>query len=386
MIRNLACAHLILLISLLPTAATARDDLAFQVTNLSSEAYVPRVESFVILVDGSSSMRAKTHGIDKIDVARAAAQNLARAIPPLDYRGGVRAFGQERQYPVGETTLLYGMDRYSQSRARDAIDRIECSYGDSPLATALDAAAHDLAGAAGETAVFLVSDGLEMGDDEVAAARRLHQRANACIYAIQVGVSRDGTEMLQRIVDAAGCGEVVPVWDLQQKQAMAHVVISALLLGDGDHDGVPDNKDRCLDTAAGTPVDANGCPPKGLEVTSDLWRLPVRFAFDSTVIEGEYQQALDDIAVYMKRNPHVRMVVEGHADGMGDATYNQRLSERRAQVTRDYLVSRGVAADRMSIEAFGASQPIADNDSRASRAKNRRTQFRILGESAVTSR
>ncbi len=125
---------------------------------------------------------------------------------------------------------------------------------------------------------------------------------------------------------------------------------------------------------------------QGLEVTSDLWRLPVRFAFDSTVIEGEYQQTLDDIAVYMKRNPGVRVVVEGHADCMGDATYNQRLSERRAQVTRDYLVSRRVAADRMSVEAFGASQPIADNDSRASRAKNRRTQFRILGESAVTSR
>jgi len=384
MIRNLA--HLILLISFLPTAAAARDDLTFQVTDLSSKGYVPRVQTFVILVDGSSSMRAKTHGFDKIDVARAAAQSLARAIPPLDYRGGVRAFGQERLYPNGETTLLYGMDRYSASRARDAIDRVECSYGDTPLSTALDAAAHDLSGATGETAVFVISDGLEMGNDEVAAARRLHQRANACIYAIQVGVSRDGTEMLQRIVDAAGCGEVVPVWDLKQKHAMSHVVIAGLLAGDGDRDGVADNKDRCLDTAAGTPVDANGCPPKGLEVTNDLWRLPVRFAFDSTVIEGEYRQALDDIAVYLKRNKHVSMVVEGHADGMGDAQYNQRLSERRALVTRDYLVSRGVAAGRLSVEAYGASQPIADNDSRANRAKNRRTQFRILGESTVTSR
>jgi len=278
------------------------------------------------------------------------------------------------------------MQRYSPARARAAIADVRCSYGDTPLSTALDAAARDLSGAQGETAVFIISDGMEMGDDEVAAARRLHQRANACIYAIQVGVSRTGASMLQRLVDASGCGEVVQAWDLAAMPQMRALVVHALLAGDGDRDGVPDDKDRCLDTPARTPVTAEGCPVKGLEVSEDVWRLPVQFAFNSSVIEGEYRQALDHIATFLARHPDMRMVVEGHADDQGSPEYNQWLSERRAQKTRDYLVARGVRSEQLEVMAFGETQPLVANDSMKNRAKNRRTQFRPLGEPAVTKR
>jgi OmpA-OmpF porin, OOP family len=387
MLRVLVSTTLLVLLMIQPAAGAPRDaERAFPAASISTEGYVARVEAFQFIVDGSYSMRASTHELPKIDVARAVAQSLAQAIPPLDYRGGVRAFGQERQYPAGETSLLYGVQRYSPSRAREAIGEVRCAYGDSPLATALDAAGRDLASASGETAVFVVSDGLDMGDEAVAAARRLHERANACIYAVQVGVSRDGSAMLQRLVNAGGCGEVVQAWDLTDPRQMRALVVHALLSGDGDRDGVPDDKDRCLDTPKGTPVTKEGCPVRGLEVSGEVWRLPVRFAFDSSSIDGEYRRALDEIATYLKHNPEMRLVVEGHADDQGDDAYNQVLSERRAQSTRDYLVSRGVPPSQLSVAAYGESQPLVINSSKENRARNRRTQFRVIGEPAVTSR
>jgi outer membrane protein OmpA-like peptidoglycan-associated protein len=70
-----------------------------------------------------------------------------------------------------------------------------------------------------------------------------------------------------------------------------------------------------------------------------------------------------------------RIVVEGHTDSTGSAETNQELSMKRAAAVRDALVSRGVSADRISVEGFGAARPIADNTSQAGRANNRRVEI-----------
>jgi OOP family OmpA-OmpF porin len=63
---------------------------------------------------------------------------------------------------------------------------------------------------------------------------------------------------------------------------------------------------------------------------------------------------------------------------MGDAAYNMRLSEKRAASVRDYMASAGIAADRMVVKGYGETQPIADNDTRESRAANRRIELKVL--------
>lgn len=76
-------------------------------------------------------------------------------------------------------------------------------------------------------------------------------------------------------------------------------------------------------------------------------------------------------------DPVSSMVVEGHTDSQGGVAYNQDLSQRRAQTVRDYLVSRGIASDRISAQGFGASRSIADNNSPEGRANNRRVEIVI---------
>jgi outer membrane protein OmpA-like peptidoglycan-associated protein len=76
-----------------------------------------------------------------------------------------------------------------------------------------------------------------------------------------------------------------------------------------------------------------------------------------------------------KQDPLSKIVVEGHTDSQGGVSYNQELSQHRAQSVLDYLVSRGVAADRVSAQGFGSTRSVADNGSAEGRANNRRVEI-----------
>jgi len=88
------------------------------------------------------------------------------------------------------------------------------------------------------------------------------------------------------------------------------------------------------------------------------------------------QLKLNEVAnALIKEDPLSKIVVEGHTDSQGGVPYNQDLSQRRAQAVRDYLVSRGIASDRVTSQGFGSSRSIADNTSTEGRANNRRVEI-----------
>lgn len=88
------------------------------------------------------------------------------------------------------------------------------------------------------------------------------------------------------------------------------------------------------------------------------------------------QVKLNDIAKALtEQDPDSTMVVEGHTDSQGGEDFNQKLSQRRAEAVRTYLVSRGIASDRISAEGMGLSHPVADNSTPEGRANNRRVEI-----------
>lgn len=88
------------------------------------------------------------------------------------------------------------------------------------------------------------------------------------------------------------------------------------------------------------------------------------------------QVKLNDVAkALMQEDPLSAIVIEGHTDSQGGAEYNRLLSERRAASVRDYLVSHGVAADRITAQGLGLSRPVGDNKSPEGRANNRRVEI-----------
>jgi outer membrane protein OmpA-like peptidoglycan-associated protein len=88
------------------------------------------------------------------------------------------------------------------------------------------------------------------------------------------------------------------------------------------------------------------------------------------------QLKLDNVAEALAtQDSESKIVVEGHTDSQGGASYNQELSQRRAQTVRDYLVTKGIASDRVTSQGFGLTRPIADNASAEGRANNRRVEI-----------
>jgi outer membrane protein OmpA-like peptidoglycan-associated protein len=102
----------------------------------------------------------------------------------------------------------------------------------------------------------------------------------------------------------------------------------------------------------------------------------VLFATNESKLLPSAQVKLNEVAnVLVKQDPDSKIVVEGFTDSQGTTAHNQDLSQRRAQSVREYLVSRGVASDRISASGFGPSRPVADNSSAEGRANNRRVEI-----------
>jgi peptidoglycan-associated lipoprotein len=106
----------------------------------------------------------------------------------------------------------------------------------------------------------------------------------------------------------------------------------------------------------------------------------IYFEFDSTNLVSDAQEILQKNAEWMKVNPSARVEVEGHCDDIGSAEYNLALGAKRAQVTKDFLVSQGVAAGRLVTISYGKEAPACFELTEECRVKNRRARFVIFTE------
>lgn len=198
--------------------------------------------------------------------------------------------------------------------------------------------------------------------------------------------------------DLDGCPDTVPVDDEPQPQPPP----------DADADGVLDADDRCpavagivenrgcpdLDTDGDTVVDRldacvqqpgppeeKGCPRPQVVVTATQLEVLdiIYFNLNSHVLSPRSFPTLQAFAATVKSNPALeKIVVEGHSDDQGDAAYNKRLSQRRAQAVVDFLVKQGVARARLEAIGFGEERPITEDTGAAGRSKNRRVEFKIV--------
>ncbi|VBB45745.1 OmpA/MotB domain protein [uncultured Paludibacter sp.] len=146
---------------------------------------------------------------------------------------------------------------------------------------------------------------------------------------------------------------------------------------DTDGDGIQDSADKCP-TVAGLP-EYDGCP-KPEEVAEPVV-VPtfdnVLFETAKSVIRPAFKSNLDNVVKTLKDNPTYTVTLVGHTDSQSSEVYNQGLSERRAAAVKQYLVKKGIAVSRITTQAFGETQPIADNSTDEGRTLNRRTEIKV---------
>ena len=149
---------------------------------------------------------------------------------------------------------------------------------------------------------------------------------------------------------------------------------------DTDGDGVVDRLDGCPKTPG--PVDNKGCPRlevKEQEVLNTAFK-NLEFGTGSATIVLSSYTSLGDLAALMVKKPAYRLLVEGHTDNVGNPAANLRLSERRAEAVRTYLVSKGIAASRITTLGSGDKKPLDSNKTPEGRAKNRRVELTLKSE------
>ncbi len=103
------------------------------------------------------------------------------------------------------------------------------------------------------------------------------------------------------------------------------------------------------------------------------------FDFDQAVLKSEGKAKLTDLVAKLRGTDIEVIVATGHTDSVGSDAYNQKLSLRRAQAVKAFLVSKGIPAARVFTEGKGERQPVADNRTREGRAKNRRVDIEVVG-------
>jgi outer membrane protein OmpA-like peptidoglycan-associated protein len=104
----------------------------------------------------------------------------------------------------------------------------------------------------------------------------------------------------------------------------------------------------------------------------------VLFRFGSSELDPSSFASLDQLLAILKVNSGLRIEIAGHTDNVGSDVFNQRLSQRRAEAVRDYLVRKGIRIERLEAVGYGSAKPIASNDTTEGRDKNRRVTFTIL--------
>jgi len=160
----------------------------------------------------------------------------------------------------------------------------------------------------------------------------------------------------------------------------------------------------CACSTKTTPEPAMTTPPPAAVATTDLSQQPealgvgsqpvqsgpvadhqavaglerIHFAYNQFTLDEPARVTLEQNAVFLRNNPTLKVAIEGHCDERGSDEFNLALGERRAVAARNYLVSLGIAADRMSIISYGEEQPLVAASNEEAWAKNRRAEFKAV--------
>lgn len=364
--------------------------------------YVPKVDSFIIILDSSSSMgtiyRGKVPGrYSRFMVAKDIISRMNNTMPEMEIKGTLQRFGYGILEKGKQTETVYGPTTYSRSGLEQALNSIITPGGQSPAGLAI-AATSDIVGTTeGENAVIVISDGEKLKDDPLMKVKALKNRygERTCLYTIWVGNKPESKAFMEILAGEMECGFSTTADDITTNKDMADFVRKVFLARDSDGDGVPDDADACPDTPPGVEVDASGCAidSDGDGVSDDADACPdtprgaivdhrgcwvvkgVKFDYKKWDVKPQFNTNLDNIINILKRNPELKIRIEGHTDNIASEKYNLDLSEKRAQAIKAYLVESGVDQSRITTTGYGYSQPIADNDTEEGRALNRRAEL-----------
>jgi len=277
----------------------------------------------------------------------------APAVRPGGYTAGSIGFGGDDRH----TAPLAPFDRSrlaSQAQTLEIMGSIDGMGGTTPLDAVIREAARSLEDKRGRAALVIFSDGLpdDSGRSLAAATSLVESRGDeTCIHTVQTGTSQEGYAFLKRLSSLTPCGSLRNEDDLTSAYEVQQLARN-VFVGPGVAPVAAPNP--CTDTVR----------LRGIE-----------FGFDKDEIRDSSKPVLDVAIARLGECPEIHVTITGYTDSIGTEAYNNGLSYRRAQATRNYFVEKGIAPGRLDTEGLGEADPIAPNDTAEGRAQNRRVEL-----------
>jgi OmpA-OmpF porin, OOP family len=315
------------------------------------------VRNIIIVTDASSSMRKH----ESFGTAKALAISFIKALPEADarssnpdYNVGFIAFG-------GKERIALPLQRFDRSKLLAASERVSLlgsplgTGGTSPLHEVIESIGDQLADKAGRTSVVIFSDGLANDPERtLAAARAIIHKDPVCFNGVQVGDSEAGASFLRALAETTACGTSRDAASIDSPQSFERYAKN-MLVGEA-------------------PLPAVAAAPPG-SCAGEIRLRGIEFGHDKAKIDAAAVAVLDTAVEAISGCTGAKLRIDGYTDATGPDAYNMKLSERRAAAVRDFFVARGIDAARLTPTGHGKSDPIAPNDSRDGRARNRRVEL-----------
>jgi OOP family OmpA-OmpF porin len=328
---------------------------------ITSGQMIQKVEAFEVVFDATLSMNDIHKKGAKLNSAKALVQLFDETIPNLKLISTMRAFGQFTTFGDAASKIILGPGSYTKSALPRALAPITMGRGFSPLNAALDGATADLRSQSGRMAVVVFSDGEDMEKfDPVAAARRMKGAygERICIYTVHIGENAGGGKLLQHVADAGQCGYSVTGDSIAAPAGMAAFVEKVF-----------------LETRKAEPAKRPVAEPAAVLAKPQPASIALNVEFDTNkaAIKPKYHAEIKRVADFMTEYPKTSAVIEGHTDNIGNEAANVKLSQRRAESIKAYLVNKfGIDGSRLKAVGYGPSKPIAGNATPEGRQQNRR--------------
>ncbi|MFI3271219.1 MAG: OmpA family protein [Pseudomonadota bacterium] len=339
--KKLQVLTLAAVIALGSTAAFAQD---------GKMVITPKVSSFDFVVDysGSMAMDFADGNEEKIAMAKAILDEINSKIPDFAYEGGLHTFA-----PSSEAVSMGPWNRADYAEGIASLEEDYEVYGrTTPMTAGLDKALPAIEAMPRKSAVIIVSDGeANRGPNPIAAAQNIADLNGVCLYSISLADTAAGQATMEAIGGLSSCGGSFNGVDLLDSSAAMNAFVEEVFI-------------EKTFVAAPAPV-----------VEEAIVLRNINFAFDSAQLNAEAQDILNEVASIIKANSSKEVLITGHTDSTGPEGYNQTLSVRRADSVRAYLVSEGVAADRISAAGDGEMNPKFNNDTAEGRKLNRRVEI-----------
>lgn len=227
--------------------------------------YTKKIDNLVIIADTSSSMEACCKNQTCFSMCQNIVTKMISGLPSdIDINSAYLTYGHLSSISSKPNLVNLELGKFSKEKFLEAVAKVDNAGGTSRLDLSLEDALKMLSCNSGKTALFVLGDGVEMGDKPFSIVEKMKKDlgGNICIYPIHAGTSLDGQKGFAKLASITGCGKFYKAEELASNESVAALLNGIIYekVTDSDGDGVADNLDRCKNTPGNVKVDKNGCP------------------------------------------------------------------------------------------------------------------------------